>query len=108
MRKQLQRLFNRNPGREQPRCPHDGRVQAITPQAQGCQECLDSGEAWVNLRLCLTCGHVGCCDSSPNKHATKHYHKTGHAVIQTLEPGQNWCWCYEHQVWLEPPAQQTP
>jgi uncharacterized UBP type Zn finger protein len=67
-------------------------VHPVTPQ--GCAECLASGDRWVHLRLCLTCGHVGCCDSSPNRHATAHYKETGHPVIQSFEPGEDWRWCY--------------
>ena len=61
---------------------------------KGCEECLASGDTWVHLRLCLECGHVGCCDSSKNKHATKHYHRTKHPVVRSLEPGERWIWCY--------------
>ncbi len=71
-----------------------GRSQAVTPSSRGCKECLETGSHWVQLRLCLTCGHVGCCDSSPNKHATRHHHETGHPVIKSFEPGQDWAWCY--------------
>ncbi len=61
----------------------------------GCQDCLALGEtAWVHLRLCLTCGHVGCCDSSPHKHATAHFHGTEHPVMRSFEPGETWRWCY--------------
>lgn len=67
-------------------------VQARTPE--GCEECLRDGTRWVHLRLCLSCGHVGCCDSSPQKHATKHYSETGHPVMRSIEPGEAWRWCY--------------
>ena len=60
----------------------------------GCEECLASGGRWVHLRLCLSCGHVGCCDSSPGKHATAHFNATGHPVIQSFQPGEDWRWCY--------------
>jgi len=65
--------------------------------SNGCTECLAMGDRWVHLRLCVHCGHVGCCDSSKNKHATRHHASTGHAVIRSLEPGEDWAWCYEHQ-----------
>jgi uncharacterized UBP type Zn finger protein len=68
----------------------------MAPTSRGCEECLRMGDTWVHLRLCLHCGHVGCCDDSKNKHASKHHAKTGHAVIQSLEPGEDWMWCYEH------------
>ncbi|GGO18698.1 hypothetical protein GCM10010116_37620 [Microbispora rosea subsp. aerata] len=60
----------------------------------GCQECLEHGTKWVHLRKCLECGHIGCCDSSPGKHATAHYEETGHPVIRSFEPGEDWRWCY--------------
>ena len=67
-------------------------VMPKTPD--GCEECLQSGDEWVHLRLCLTCGHVGCCDNSKNKHATKHFQKTKHPVIKSFQPGENWKYCY--------------
>jgi uncharacterized UBP type Zn finger protein len=67
----------------------------------GCEECLKSGSSWVHLRLCLECGHVGCCDSSPNRHATKHYHATKHPVIQSFQPGERWRWCYIDEVFQQ-------
>lgn len=67
-------------------------------RADGCEECLANGTGWVHLRRCLTCGHIGCCDSSPNKHATAHFHAVGHPVIQSFEPGENWRWCYLHEM----------
>lgn len=67
------------------------------PTSKGCEECLALGDTWVHLRLCLHCGHVGCCDSSKNKHATRHHASTGHAVIRSLEPGEDWEWCYAHE-----------
>jgi hypothetical protein len=62
----------------------------VTPNAPGCEECLRTGAPWLHLRLCLTCGHVGCCDSSPNKHARRHFLNVGHPIIQSLEPGEHW------------------
>jgi len=67
-------------------CPHAAGVRDVTPSALGCEECLRSGDAWVHLRLCRTCGHVGCCDDSPNKHATKHFHATRHPIIEGYDP----------------------
>jgi len=64
---------------------------------QGCEECLKMGDEWVHLRLCLECGHVGCCDSSKNKHATKHYALTHHPVVRSFQPGEDWRWCYVHE-----------
>ena len=67
-------------------------IKAKTPN--GCEECMKMGSDWVHLRLCLTCGHVGCCDSSPNKHATKHFKAARHPIIRSFEPGEDWKWCY--------------
>ena len=81
-------------------CGHVTGIRAVRPSAQGCEDCLKVGGAWVHLRLCMTCGHVGCCDSSPNRHATKHHHATKHPVVRSLEPGEDWGWCYEDEVML--------
>ena len=75
-------------------CTHLDRIQDVTPSAEGCEDCLASGGRWVHLRLCLSCGHVGCCDSSPNKHATAHSAATAHPIVQSFEPGEEWRWCY--------------
>lgn len=72
---------------------------ANTPE--GCEECLAMGDTWVHLRLCDACGHVGCCDSSKNKHATKHFRATKHPVISSFQPGEHWKWCYVHQAMWE-------
>jgi len=77
------------------------RSQPVTPSSRGCQECLEMGDAWMHLRLCLTCGHVGCCDSSKNKHATRHYRSTHHPVMKSFEPGENWAWCYVDEEMIE-------
>ena len=79
-------------------CQHVDQIQEVTPGTQGCEECEKSGGYWVHLRLCLTCGHVGCCDSSPGTHATKHYQETGHPIIQSFEPGEEWRWCFVDKV----------
>lgn len=67
----------------------------------GCEECLKEGTTWVELRECMTCGHVGCCDSSPGKHATKHFHDTQHPVMRSVMPGDRWAWCYLHEAAAE-------
>ncbi len=72
------------------------------PHTLGCEECLKTGMRWVHLRLCLGCGHVGCCDSSPGKHATKHFRGTQHPVIQSFEAGEDWGWCYVDDMELGP------
>ena len=81
-------------------CEHLEEIRDVTPSANGCEECLKIGSPWVHLRLCLTCGHVGCCDSSPNRHATKHFHATGHPIVRSFQPGENWAWCYADEVFL--------
>jgi uncharacterized UBP type Zn finger protein len=86
------------------KCTHlDAINQSIIPSANGCEECLQSGDSWVQLRTCLICGHVGCCDSSKNKHATKHYQQSGHPLIQSFEPGETWIWCYVDEVAMPAP-----
>ncbi|MCP3136652.1 UBP-type zinc finger domain-containing protein [Pyxidicoccus xibeiensis] len=82
-------------------CEHVEQAGDPAPRAVGCEECLSSGSSWVHLRRCLSCGHIGCCDSSPNTHATKHFHRTHHPVIQSFEPGEDWVWCFEDEVFLE-------
>jgi tellurite resistance protein TerC len=82
-------------------CSHRNQVDDAAPKTDGCEECLKLGERWVHLRLCMTCGHVGCCDSSPNRHATAHFRATGHPIIRSLEPGERWKWCYVDRVILE-------
>ena len=72
-----------------PECPHVSDLSEVTPSGDGCLECLAMGATWLNLRLCMTCGHVGCCDSSPNRHATAHFHATAHPVIRSYEPGED-------------------
>ena len=84
------------------RCAHLNQINDVQPSAQECEECLQTGDTWVHLRECLTCGYVGCCDSSKNKHATKHFHATTHPVIRSFQPGEDWVWCYVDQVFLEP------
>jgi len=81
-------------------CAHLAQIRDVAPNTDGCEECLKIGAEWVHLRLCLTCGHVGCCDSSLHKHATKHYHRSKHPVIQSLEPGESWRWCYVDQLFM--------
>ena len=85
------------------RCKHTRDVRDVTARTpDGCEECLAQGMDWVHLRLCMTCGHVGCCDSSEGKHATKHFEATGHPIVDSFEPGENWGWCYVDHVFLEP------
>lgn len=85
-------------GRDPKICTHRDQIRDVTPSAEGCEECLAMGDTWIHLRLCLTCGHVGCCDNSKNKHASKHYAVTGHPIVKSLEPGEDWLWCYVDEV----------
>ena len=75
-------------------CPHTGELRPVFPSAEGCEECLRTGDDWVHLRICLTCGHVGCCDSSPNRHARRHHDQEGHNLICSGEPGETWVYCF--------------
>ena len=82
-------------------CRHLKSVQVSTPNSDGCEECLAIGDSWVHLRLCRTCGHVGRCDDSKNKHATRHLHSMRHPIITSLEPGESWSWCYIDELGME-------
>lgn len=89
-------------------CTHGDQVRTeVARTPNGCEECLASGSWWVHLRLCLTCGHVGCCDNSPNTHATKHFHETAHPVMRSFEPGEDWGWCYVDRTFLRPAPRPT-
>jgi uncharacterized UBP type Zn finger protein len=83
-------------------CGHvtEATLRSVERPARGCEDCLRRGGRWVHLRECLTCGHVGCCDSSPNKHATAHFEATGHPVMASAEVGETWAWCYEDTRYL--------
>jgi len=81
-------------------CSHLDQIHPVQPGAAGCEECLRDGTRWVHLRICMTCGHVGCCDSSPGRHATAHHRATGHPVVRSLEPGETWGWCYVDETEL--------
>ena len=83
-------------------CTHLDQIQEVTAHTKGCEECLAMGDRWVHLRVCLICGHVGCCDSSKNKHATKHFHATQHPIMQSFEAGEDWIWCYVDELAMEP------
>jgi len=80
------------------RCEHFAGIAPVAPRTRGCEECMALGEPWTALRVCLTCGHVGCCDSSKNKHATKHFHAEHHPIIKSFEPGEDWRWCYVDKI----------
>lgn len=84
-------------------CGHLDQVRDVEPKTpRGCEECLETGDSWVHLRLCLTCGHVGCCDNSKNKHATRHFRATQHPVMRSFEPGEDWGWCFVDELFIEP------
>lgn len=82
-------------------CSHLNQIQDVPPGTDGCAECLALGDVWVHLRQCQTCGHVGCCDASRNRHATAHFAATGHPVIKSVEPGERWLWCYIDRIMIE-------
>ena len=82
-------------------CGHLEEIQTEAPSGEGCVECLESGGRWVHLRRCATCGHVGCCDSSVNRHATAHFHASEHPLMQSFEPGEDWYWCYVDELMFE-------
>jgi hypothetical protein len=79
----------------------------VIPSTLGCEECLKSGDAWFHLRVCRTCGHVGCCDQSPGRHATKHFHATRHPIIEGYDPPEGWGWCYVDEAMFDLSARKT-
>jgi CPA1 family monovalent cation:H+ antiporter len=82
-------------------CDHLVEIREVTPDStEGCTDCLREGTRWVHLRECLVCGHVGCCDNSPRKHATAHWHPANHAVMRSAEPGEAWAWCYPDNLYI--------
>lgn len=86
-------------------CQHLALVRDVTPSANGCEDCLRTGDSWVHLRMCMSCGHVGCCDSSPNRHAAAHWRSNAeHPLVRSFEPGENWWWCYPDNVAFDVPG----
>jgi hypothetical protein len=89
-------------------CAHLDTIRPVLPSDGGCHECLAIGDTWVHLRVCQTCGHVGCCDQSKNRHATHHFLATEHPIVRSFEPGEDWFWCYADNLFFEiegaPPA----
>ena len=79
-------------------CTHLDSIKVTQTDIHVCEDCIKTGDTWVHLRMCLTCGHVGCCDSSPNKHASKHANQSDHPLIRSIEPGERWVWCYVDQI----------
>src|SRR5215475_3280644 len=84
-------------------CRHHRFIQNVAPSARGCEECLRTGDWWVHLRICRSCGHVGCCDDSPNRHATAHFHASGHPIIEAYDPPEGWGWCYIDEISVDLP-----
>ncbi|MCU1346774.1 MAG: hypothetical protein JWL70_3040 [Acidimicrobiia bacterium] len=86
-------------------CSHLDTVSDVAPSSTGCEDCLRTGDRWVHLRMCLACGHIGCCDSSPNHHATAHYNAhPDHPLVRSYEPGEDWWWCYADDLFFEVPG----
>ena len=83
-------------------CAHFADIRRVTPRTNGCEECLALGTPWNELRVCLTCGHVGCCEDSAHAHALAHFNATGHAMIASLEKGERWGWCYVDRRYFDP------
>ena len=81
-------------------CTHLDQIRDVSPRTQGCEECLQMGDTWFHLRMCLTCGHVGCCDSSKNKHASAHWHENDHPVVASAQPGEAWRWCFVDDMYV--------
>lgn len=83
-----------------PACAHLDSIEVteLPATVPGCEECLKTGDRWVHLRMCMQCGRIGCCDDSPNRHATAHAHESGHPIIRSAEPGEDWSWCYVDEV----------
>ena len=89
-------------------CTHLRNIRDVVPSALGCEECLKTGDPWFHLRVCRTCGHVGCCDQSPGRHATKHFHATRHPIIEGYDPPEGWGWCYVEEVMFDLSDRKTP
>ncbi len=87
-----------------PICTHVDHIRTtqLPESVDGCEDCLALGSLWLHLRICLECGHVGCCDQSPNRHATKHFHPSKHPIMRSFERGEDWSWCYVDEVFFEP------
>jgi uncharacterized UBP type Zn finger protein len=81
-------------------CDHVDQIAVTEPEGDvaGCSECLKTGSMWVHLRMCMTCGEIGCCDSSPNRHASRHAQEVAHPIARSVEPGEEWSWCYVDEV----------
>ncbi len=89
-------------------CTHLSQFAVVEPSADGCEECLKIGQRWIHLRICRVCGHVGCCDQSPGRHATAHFHAVGHPVMETYYPPEGWGWCYVDEMMIDLGESITP
>jgi Zn-finger in ubiquitin-hydrolases and other protein len=89
-------------------CTHTDQIAHVVPSARGCEECLKIGSTWVHLRLCRICGHVGCCDDSPHRHATAHFRQTQHPIIEGYDPPEGWGWCFLDRLMLDLGSDTTP
>src|ERR1700760_4185051 len=89
-------------------CPHERQIHEVKPSARGCGECRKTGPVWLPLPPCRSWGHVGCCDDSPNRHATAHFHATRHPIIEGYDPPEGWGWCYVDEIFLDLTDQMTP
>lgn len=89
-------------------CEHFTDIPPVTPRASGCEECIALGTTWNELRVCLSCGHVGCCEDSEHMHALEHFKTTGHPLLASLDRSETWSWCYEHRRYYELPAELRP
>ena len=101
----------RTPTDRSDRCDHFAMIRDVEPGTDGCAECLALGQPWTELRVCLTCGHVGCCEDSPGRHAQTHFEETGHPLIVSYERLETWGWCYVHRRYFDPmpgPLPQRP
>jgi uncharacterized UBP type Zn finger protein len=83
-------------------CTHTAEARRFSRRCDGCESCLETGDSWVHLRQCLVCGYVGCCSSSPNNHAAKHFEATGHPLMRSMERGETWAWCFVDELFLDP------
>lgn len=79
-------------------CTHLQQIRVTLPTKHVCEDCVKIGAQWVHLRMCLTCGHIACCDSSPNRHASAHFHSTHHPLVRSIEPGERWTYCYVDDI----------
>ena len=89
-------------------CGHRNQIADVKARTNGCEECIALGERWTQLRVCLTCGHVGCCEDSKRAHALAHFNATGHPMISSLERGETWGWCYVHRRYFDPMPEPLP